>query len=72
VVEVETAAAAGRPGVWGGRWWRRPDGALIVLRGVNGGIRGDVEEALGVYELSFGSAPPTDESVMLSVTAVRP
>lgn len=51
VLEVETPAAAGRPGAWGGRWWRRPDGALIVLRGLHGGVRDGVEEALGIYEL---------------------
>jgi SAM-dependent methyltransferase len=51
VFEVETAAVAMRPGVWRGRWWRRPDGALIVARDLSGGIRDDVEEALGIYEL---------------------
>ena len=56
VFEVETAAVAMRPGVWRGRWWRRPDGALIVARDLSGGIRDDVEEALGIYELYVDGA----------------
>jgi hypothetical protein len=112
LLEVETKAAAGRGGVWRGRWWRREDGALIVSRDLGRGIHDDVEEALGIYELyvdgvlvetelnewvrrfwtaagisaaleaagfgsictteGFSSAPATADSLMLSVTAVRP
>jgi SAM-dependent methyltransferase len=51
VIEVETPGKGARPGLWGGRWWERPDGALIVMRTVGAGIRDGVESALGIYEL---------------------
>jgi SAM-dependent methyltransferase len=51
VLEVETPQKAARPGIWGGRWWERPDGALIVLRTISAGVRDGVESALGIYEL---------------------
>jgi methyltransferase family protein len=53
LLEVETPSA-GPPQVqpWTGRWWRRPDGATIVLRGIG---RYDsatrLEEGVGIYEL---------------------
>lgn len=53
LLEVETPAAA-PPSVqpWTGRWWQRPDGATIVLRGIG---RYDeatrIEQGVGIYEL---------------------
>ena len=51
VLEVETRGQAARAGVWGGRWWERSDGALIVLRTISAGVEDGVESALGIYEL---------------------
>lgn len=54
LLEVETPAARhpGPDGAWFGNWWRRADGATIVLRGTH---RYDelaaVEHGIGVYEL---------------------
>ncbi len=53
VIDVETTIGAPRhSGRWVGRWWNRPDGALIVSRDLG---RYDpqtrVEEGLGIYEL---------------------
>ncbi|HEX8488278.1 MAG TPA: methyltransferase domain-containing protein [Propionibacteriaceae bacterium] len=54
-IEVETPAAGAstQRGLWVGRWWDRPDGALIVSRDIS---RYDsqkrVEQGLGIYELS--------------------
>lgn len=49
--EVETPGNAARAGIWGGRWWERSDGALIVLRTISAGVEDGVESALGIYEL---------------------
>jgi len=53
VIDVETTVGAPqRNGDWVGRWWNRPDGAMIVSRNLG---RYDsttrVEEGLGIYEL---------------------
>lgn len=53
LLEVETPpASSGGRGRWGGRFWRRPDGATITLRDLG---RYDpvtqIEEAVGIYEL---------------------
>lgn len=54
LLEVETPPAGARPHrpSWDGGFWRRPDGAVITLRGTG---RYDparqVEEAVGVHEL---------------------
>lgn len=56
VLEVETPSGQGGRGAWGGRWWRRPDGAIIVLRDLGRDVRDGVEEALGIYELYVDGA----------------
>lgn len=56
LLEVETPSEQGGRGAWGGRWWRRPDGAIIVLRDLGRDVREGVEEALGIYELYVDGA----------------
>ena len=52
LLEVETPAARLRTRGWEGRWWRRPDGGLIVERANNRYDKASkVESGLGIYEL---------------------
>lgn len=52
LLEVETPLRARSSGAWSGRWWRRPDGATITVRGTGRYDPGSqVEEAIAVYEL---------------------
>ena len=52
LIETETPTGPHRSGAWQGRWWTRPDGAVIANRQLN---RYDpdtrIETGLGVYEL---------------------
>lgn len=51
VLEIESPKSTARGGLWGGRFWRRPDGAVIALRGILRAVSEELEEGLGVYEL---------------------
>lgn len=64
LLEVETPALApgGSAGRWSGRWWRRPDGATITLRGTSGyDPDTQVEEGIGIYELFVDGRLDTTE-----------
>ncbi len=52
ILEIDTPRAAGRSGVWIGRWVERPDGATIIFSALaNYDPKEKVEYALHKYEL---------------------
>ena len=51
LLEIETPKSANRGGLWGGRFWRREDGAFITLRGNLRAVDEYLEEGVGIYEL---------------------